>query len=138
MKNWIIVLLIFVIPLGLYAYLDAKAQSNKMCSVEQEKLAMAQKARIIKFSSPMCSECKETALEMEKAMKDYKDSVIVEEINVIENVGKGNNYNKEAIKKYKVTLVPTLVFIDKQGNVVKKQEGLMKSDEIIEIIDGIK
>ena len=70
MKNWIIVLLIFVIPLGLYAYLDAKAQSNKMCSVEQEKLAMAQKARIIKFSSPMCSECQETAVEMEKAMKN--------------------------------------------------------------------
>lgn len=138
MKNWIVVLLIFIMPLGLYAYLDAKAQNGKMCTVEQEKLAMASKARIIKFSSPMCSECKETAVEMEKAMKDYKDSVIVEEINVIENVGKGNNYNKDAIKKYKVTLVPTLVFLDKQGNVVKRQEGLMKSEEIIEVLDGIK
>ena len=47
-------------------------------------------------------------------------------------------YNKAAIKKFKVTLVPTLVFLDKEGTVIKKYQGLMKSDEIIEILDGIK
>lgn len=138
MKNWIIISLLFILPLGLYAYLDAKAQNEALCKVEGNSAVMNPKVKIIKFSSPMCSECKEAAQEMDKALKDYKDSVIVEEINVVENVGKGVNYNKNAIKKFKVSLVPTLVFIDKEGNVIKKYEGAMKSDEIIEVLDGIK
>lgn len=138
MKNWIIVLLIFILPLGLYAYLDAKAQSNQICTVAGNETVKNPKAKIVKFSSPMCSECKEMSLELDKAMKNYKDSVIIEEINVVENVGKGSKYNKAAIKKYNVTLVPTLIFLGKDGNIIKKNEGLMSSNEIIEILDGIK
>ena len=136
MRNWIVVLLIFVMPLGLYAYLDARAQNGAMCSSAEEK--MAPKAKIIKFSSPMCSECQEVALEMKKAMKDYKGPVKVEEINVIDNGGKGTSYTKSQIKKYKITLVPTLVFIDKEGKVLHKQEGLMSSDEIISLLDEME
>lgn len=138
MKNWIIVLLIFILPLGLYAYLDAKAQSDMMCKVEGKKEIANAKIKIIKFSSPMCSECKEAALELEKALKDYPKSVVVEEINVVENTGSGVEYNKNAIKKYKVTLVPTLVFLDKEGNTHKRYEGAMKADEIVKTLDGIK
>ena len=138
MKNWIIVLLIFVLPLSLYAYLDAKAQNDMMCKSQGAKETnQIAKAKIIKFSSPMCSECKEVAAEMDKAMKNYKGSVMVEEINVVENVGKGIDYNKSQIKKYKVTLVPTLVFIDRQGNVIHRQEGAMSSDEIVDILEMI-
>jgi len=138
MKNWIVVLLIFVLPLGLYAYLDAKAQNDMMCKVEgQKQSAKTPKAKVIKFSSPMCSECKEVAVEMDKAMKNYKGSVVVEEINVVENVGKGVEYNKSQIKKYKVSLVPTLIFVDRSGNVIHRQEGTMSSDEIIDVLEMI-
>ena len=138
MKNWIIILLIFIMPIGLYAYLEAKAESAKVCAVVGNEEVKNPKAKIVKFSSPMCSECKEMAIELDKAMKNYKDSVVVEEINVVENVGKGIKYNKAAIKKYNVSLVPTIIFLDKQGNTIKKREGLVKSEEIIEILDGIK
>ena len=138
MKNWIIILLIFIMPLSLYAYLEAKAESAKVCAVVGNAEVKNPKAKIVKFSSPMCSECKEMAIELDKAMENYKDSVIVEEINVVENVGKGVKYNKAAIKKYNVSLVPTTVFLDKEGNTIKKREGLVRSDEIIEILDGIK
>jgi len=136
MRNWIVVLLIFIMPLGLYAYLDAKAQNDAMCTAASEKAA--QNAKIIKFSSPMCSECQEVNLEMKKAMKDYKGPVSVEEINVIEDGGKGTAYTKSQIKKYKIKLVPTLVFVDKNGKVIHKQEGLMSSDEIISLLDEME
>jgi len=136
MRNWIVVLLIFIMPLGLYAYLDARAQNNAMCSLESEK--NAKRAKIIKFSSPMCSECQEVALEMKKAMKDYKGSVVVEEVNVIDNGGKGTDYTKSQIKKYKIKLVPTLVFVDKEGNVIHKQEGTMSHDEIISLLSEME
>ena len=138
MKNWIIILLIFAMPLGFYAYLEAKAEQDKVCTVVGNSEVKNPKAKIVKFSSPMCSECKEMNVELDKAMKDYKNSVIIEEINVVENVGKGVKYNKAAIKKYNVSLVPTIVFLDKQGNTIKKREGIVKSDEIVEILDGIK
>ena len=142
MKNWIIILLLFALPLGTYAYLDAKSQNAKTCSVEalnkmQDEMANS-KVKIIKFSSPMCSECKKMAQELNKAMESLKDSVILEEINISETTGKNAKYNKSAIKKYNVTLVPTVVFIDKEGNAIQKKEGLLKSDEIIEIVNGIE
>ncbi|MBQ8475697.1 thioredoxin family protein [bacterium] len=136
MKNWIIVLLILVMPLSLYAYLDNKASADA-CKITGNALEIP-KAKIIKFSSPMCSECLETTVELKKAMKNYKDSVIIEEFNVLENNSKGQNDTKAAIKKYRISLVPTLVFVNKEGKVIKKQEGLIKSNEIIEILDEIK
>lgn len=138
MKNWIIVLLIFTLPLGMYAYLDAKAQSDKMCKVEGNQLVKTPKAKIIKFYSEMCSECKEMTQELNKAMENYKDSVIVEEINVVEQDKKAKKYSKAAIKQFNITLVPAVVFLDKEGNVIKKYQGLMKADEIVEVLDGIK
>ena len=117
---------------------NAKAQSDKMCKVEGNTLVKTPKAKIIKFSSPMCSECQEMNVELKKAMANYQDSVLIEEINVIEKKGKEGSYNKAAIKKFDVALVPTIVILDKQGNIVKKNEGLMKSDEIVEILAGIK
>ena len=50
MKNWIIVLLIFIMPLALYAYFDAKAQNEMMCKVEGNAQVKNPKAKIIKFS----------------------------------------------------------------------------------------
>lgn len=138
MKNWIIVLLIFILPLGMYAYLDAKAQSEKVCKIEGNALVKNPKAKIIKFYSAMCSECQEMTQELNKAMENYKDSVIVEEINVVEQDKKAAKYSQNAIKEFKVTLVPTVVFLDKEGTIIKKHQGLMKSDEIIEVLDGIK
>ena len=135
MKNWIIVLLIFIMPLGLYAYLDNKATADS-CQVVGESTAVP-KAKIIKFSSPMCSECQDVTVEIKKAMENYKDSVIVEEYNVLENYNKGANTTKDMIKKYKVSLVPTLIFMDKEGKTIKK-EGMITSREISKILDKIK
>ena len=136
MKNWIIVLLIFIMPLGLYAYLDNKASADA-CKVTGGASTVA-KAKIIKFSSPMCSECQEVAVEIKKAMKDYQGSVIIEEYNVLDNYDKGKNSTKDMIKQYKISLVPTLVFVNKEGKIIKKQEGMIKAKEITNLLDEIK
>ncbi len=132
MKNWIIVLLVFAIPLGLYAYLESNSQST----VAKEEVSMnnTQKPRVIKFYSPMCSDCKKISNEMAGVVEDYKDAVTFEEINVSEQTDK----NKALIKKYKITLVPTLVFESKDGKTFKKVEGFIEDDEIENNIVNIK
>lgn len=138
MKNWIIVLLIFVMPLSLYAFLEAKAQNEKMCTVEQEKNIIQNTPKLIKFSSPMCSECKEVQQELSKVSEDVKNGILIEEINVIETSKPASDYNQKMIKKYKVTLVPTLVFVDKDGKTILKKEGSMKAQEITKMLTSIK
>ena len=132
MKNWIIVLLVFAIPLGLYAYLESNSQST----VAKEEVSMnnTQKPRVIKFYSPMCADCKKISNEMVGVVEDYKDAVTFEEINVSEQTDK----NKALIKKYKITLVPTLVFESKDGKMFKKVEGFIEDDEIENNIVNIK
>ncbi len=131
MKNWIIVLLIFAIPLGLYAYLESNALDAR---AKEEVSVQNGKAKVIKFYSPMCSDCKKVSKEMVGIVEDYKDAVTFEEINVSEQTDK----NKALIKKYKITLVPTLIFETKDGKTFKKVEGFIEDDEIESNIVNIK
>ncbi len=132
MKNWIIVLLVFAIPLGLYAYLESNSQST--VAKEEVTTNLSGKPRVIKFYSPMCSDCKKVSEEMTGIVEDYKDAVTFEEINVSEQTDK----NKALIKKYKITLVPTLVFESVDGKTVNKVEGFIENDEIENNIVNIK
>ncbi len=139
MKNWIIVLLIFIMPLSLYAFLEAKAQNEKMCTIEQEKNILQNNTpKLIKFSSPMCSECKEVQQELQKVSPDAKNGILIEEINVVETSKPASEYNQKMIKKYKVTLVPTLVFVDKEGKTLLKKEGSMTAQEITKMLTSMK
>ena len=127
MKNWIIVLLIFIIPLGLYGFLD-NTKGCRINTVEDENPHV----KVIKFSSPMCSECVKVSGELKKSLGNFGDSVVLEEIDVMKSNSRGK------IKEYKVSLVPTIIFLDKKGNVVRRQEGYMTSSEITEVLDGIE
>ena len=71
MKNWIIILLIFVLPISFYSYFDAQAQMQSVCKVEGNAEIKNPKAKIIKFSSPMCSECKEMEVELKAATNNW-------------------------------------------------------------------
>lgn len=132
MKNWVIVLLIFAVPLGLYAYLESNSQDTRANAANTA--VVNNKPKVIKFYSPLCSDCQKVSKEMVEVVEDYKDAVTFEEINVSEQT----KQNKELIKKYKVTLVPTLIFETRDGKVVKKVEGFIEDDQIEEHIKTIK
>jgi len=137
MKNWIIVLLIFVIPLGIFAWLETGANKTNA----QEALLASHtpshtngKAKLMKFSSPMCSDCKKVSKVMVNIVPDYKDAVTFEEINVSD----GSKASSDAVKEYKVTVVPTLIFISKDGKIIQKTEGLLSEEEIRTSLNNIK
>ena len=80
--------------------------------------------------------CQEMEAELKKVMSNYKDSVLIEEINVVENVGEGVKYNKAAIKKYDVSLVPTIVFLDKEGK-MPRIKGTLLADSLATIFGSL-
>lgn len=132
MKNWIIVLLIFVVPLGVFAWLESGAAETKIAA--NTTVQTSGKGKLLKFSSPMCSDCKKVTKEMATVIPDYKDSVTFEEINVSD----GSNESLEAVKTYKITVVPTMIFVNKNGQIVNKAEGFLSEKEIRSNLEFIK
>lgn len=138
MKNWIIVLLIFVIPLGVFAWLEASNKDSRRAFANETAVSHTTehtgKARLLKFSSPMCSDCKKVSKEMATVIPDFKDAVIFEEINVSD----GTNESAKQVETYKVTVVPTLIFISKDGKILQKAEGFLTEKEIRTSLNNIK
>ena len=72
----------------------------------------------MKFYSPCCGQCKVVA----KEFKDHPIDVPVEDINVMEN--------PEAVDKYNVKSLPTILLLNDEDEVVETWHGIVKSEVI--------
>ncbi len=131
MKNKIIILLVFMVPIAMFAFLQGITKNSV---ANANSYQSTDKAKIIKFYSPMCSECKKVSENVKNVHNDYKDIIILEEINVADTSQK----TKDLIEAYKVTVVPTVIFVDKQGKITNRQEGMIEEIEIRNNLDEIK
>ena len=112
-KNFLAVLLIFLVPLGVYWGLTRDKNLATLPGVASTG------AEIIKFSSPMCYECQELEKIFNEVYPNYSNKVSLRKIDV---TNKTNETNK-LIKQYDVKLVPTCIFKDKDGNTLRRTEG---------------
>lgn len=110
-KNIAIILLVFLVPLGLYWGLTR----DKSVAVLPTS---ASGAEIIKFSSPMCYECQELEKVFEEVYPAYANKISLRKVDVT----KKNNETQSLIKEYNVKLVPTCIFKDANGAVVRRTE----------------
>lgn len=118
--NFFIIAAIFVLPIVFY-YLLSPAKTtdyNKMAVATQEK------PLVIDFASPLCLECKQLAKVLDSVIPKYKAKVDFQKINV------NTSSSQSLINKYKINVVPTLVFVNKSGKVVRKTEGMMTESKL--------
>ena len=116
-KNIFIILFIFLAPLVLYWGLT----KNKSLAVLPTVAFNG--AEIIKFSSPMCYECQELEKIFDEVYPQYANKVTLRKIDVTNK----DREIKNLIKEYEVKLVPTCVFKNKEGQVIRKTEGMIQS-----------
>lgn len=128
-KNLIIVLLVFIVPL--VAYFVLNKTSNSQIAVADDATA---KPQIIKFTSAMCLDCQEMNKIIKEIFPKYQDRIILIEIPVQD----GKAFTEEQIKKYNVTLVPTIILLDSNGNQVKRIEGAIPKEEMESYLEGLK
>ena len=128
-KNLIIVLLVFIVPL--VAYFVLNKTSNTQIAVADDATA---KPQIIKFTSAMCLDCQEMNKIIKEIFPKYQDKMVLIEIPVQD----GKAFTEEQIKKYNVTLVPTIILIDSKGNQVKRIEGAIPKEEMESCLEGLK
>ena len=120
MKNITIILLIIILPIVTFLVLDKNRTTSDIA------LADNNQPKFILFTSTMCLDCQRVKKELALIEDDYKDKVSIIKINALEKKGK----TTALIKKYDVTLVPTLIFIDKNDKIINKTEGYMSKDEM--------
>jgi len=120
MKNFSIITLIFVIPL--VAYMVLSKPDASMAS----KSAGANKPKIVKFTSLMCLDCKKLSGVMKEIYPKYSNKITLVEVQVQNE----DEFTKQQVEKYNITLVPTLVFINSKGKQVSKTEGFIEKDKL--------
>ena len=116
-KNIIIVTLIFLVPLIAYFGLTR----DKLTTLPTIATSGAE---IVKFSSPMCYECQQLEKVFDEVFPKYNRDITLKHVNVTQK----DNATKTLIKNYNVKLVPTTIFKDKNGSVLKRIEGSMQPD----------
>jgi len=120
MKNFSIITLIFVIPL--IAYMVLSKPDASLAS----KSAGANKPKIIKFTSLMCLDCKKLSGVMKEVYPKYSSKINLVEVQVQNE----DEFTKQQVEKYNVTLVPTLVLVNSKGKQISKTEGFIEKDKL--------
>ena len=128
-KNIITVLLVLIVPI--VAYILMNNSSSDVASIAEATTA---KPQIIEFTSSMCLDCQEMNKIVKEVYPQYKDKVVLTEIPVQD----GKAFTQEQIKKYNVTLVPTIIMLDSNGQQVKRIEGAIPKEEFVQYIEGLK
>ncbi len=113
-KNIIIILLIFLVPIITYAVI------SKNQTVSAAKVVNGQ-PKIVKFSSKLCIDCKKIKTCFDELKPKYQDKISFVEYDVQSNDKEVSN----AIDKYGVTLVPTVIYIDSKGQETRRTEGFV-------------
>ncbi|MCM1339793.1 MAG: thioredoxin family protein [Muribaculaceae bacterium] len=125
-KSLITILAILFLPLLAFWGLTF----NKDTSVTAQASG---KPQIIKFSSTMCLECKEVEKTFKEILPKYSDKV--DYTSVI--VDGRDDMKKSLIKKYNVSLVPTIIMLHSDGIQHKRVEGAIPSEQLEQYIQGL-
>ncbi len=127
MKNIITIVLILILPVAVYLFLSKDSKEIKAIANENNLPSL------VSFTSTMCMDCQKMKGVLKNLEKDYKDKVNFVSVDALDK----NRKVREYIKKYKVVLVPTMVFIDENGNQVNKIEGYISEDKMIKELEAL-
>lgn len=124
MKNISIITLIFVLPLLAYFILSKPDPSLA------NKADVSNKPQIIKFTSHMCLDCKKLEKVLKEVYPKYSDKITLVEVHVQDETP----FTQGQIKKYNVTLVPTVIIINSKGKKLSKIEGFIEKEKLEKIM----
>ncbi len=126
-KTLITILSILIIPvLAFWGLTFNKDTSNVAQAIG--------KPQIIKFTSTMCLECQDVNKVFKEVFPKYEDKINYTEV----VVDSRNDMKNNLIKKYNVTLVPTIIMLNSDGTQYKRIESSLPKEELEQCIKGLK
>jgi len=115
-RNITIILLIFLVPLAIYWGLTRDKGLATLPTIAFTG------SEIIRFTSPMCYECQELDKVFKEVYPEFANKISVSKIDVTLK----NKDVKKLLKQYDVKLVPTCIFKNKSGQVIRRTEGMIQ------------
>ncbi len=125
MKNIITILLVLVVPI--VAYLVMSKNSDDLSAMANDR----NHPSMLIFTSTMCMDCQKMKSILKEVEPQYSNKMNFVHINALDK----NRKVQENIKKYQVVLVPTMVFVDENGNQTNKIEGSISKEALITEIE---
>lgn len=126
-KNILIISLIFIIPIVAYFVLT---NTGTTTATTAEK----GKPQVIKFTSAMCLDCQTMNKLFKEIWQNYQDKIILTEVQVQNK----DQLTDEQIKKYNVTLVPTVIMLNSDGQQARRIEGAIPKEELEKYLQELK
>lgn len=121
MRQKILIALLFIIPLYTYYLVSRPAILEETEFSSPDKMA-----KVVKFASSMCLDCQNMKKIFDKVYPEYSGQIFLIDIDIQKTDGK----TKEMIKQYKVTTVPTTIFIDENSYEVRRIEGAIEAKDL--------
>ena len=127
MKDKIVIGIVFIVPLAIYFLLNLFCVSHNAANAENLP-------KVYVFSTPMCGECRKMAPVVEQAKKDHQDKINIVKIDATQRKA----YVQKLVKQHKIYVVPTAIYINKEGKVVGRTEGSMTYEEFDKILKQVE
>ncbi len=121
MKNIITILLILIVPVCAYILMN-KNSTDIMANAKEKNIPA-----LMTFTSSMCMDCQKMKALIKEVEPNYNGKINFITVNALDKDRK----IKEAIKRYHVVLVPTMIFLDENGNELNKIEGAITKEQLI-------
>ena len=118
-----IIILLLMISISAFCFAE---------ETSQDSTATQPKITFLELGSLTCIPCKQMEKVLESVREKYGDQIEV----IFHDVKK----NKEIIKKYKVKMIPTQVFLDENGKEIHRHVGFYPEEKIVEFLQkqGLK
>jgi len=127
------IVILFVIGLLVVALQVAfgydESQKDSKTTKQEEKKAGSIKVTFIELGSVRCIPCKKMQPIMEEIKKEYRGQVKVVFYDVWTPEGKPYAY------KFKIRLIPTQVFLDKDGKEYFRHVGFFPKEELVKVLE---
>ncbi len=135
MKKIVFLLVIGLLTVGLQGACssDESQKDSKTANRDEQKTGSI-KVTFVELGSVRCIPCKKMQPIMEEIKKEYEGQVKVIFYDVWTREG------KPYAAKYKIKLIPTQVFLDKDGNEYFRHIGFFPKEELVKVLKqkGVK
>lgn len=126
-RDKIMILIFIVIAGGIFYYFqsaqDAEHLDESIGPLKQ-KIAAANRPRVINFTAPWCSACKQLKPVLKEVMNNYNRSVDCEILNV------DDKSNLEMVRSFRVKAIPVTYVFDRKGNLIFKHIGYISAQDL--------
>ncbi len=81
---------------------------------------------VLEFTSPMCSACNQIKQNLPEIETKYSSRVDIKKY----NAASGDSETQQLMTKYNVKVVPTLIYINKDGKVIRTSTGALTTKQL--------